>query len=153
MCDISPRYHRYIARTKSDIQRLSFTLLFHNTVSVKLDRNQRWLSSKEFLRNEYGINANYSSKHHNYYSAWTYVTKEDENFVESAGHPALRMPVNLRQVPQVVLRGITNAKGMLQTKIMAMRRTRTVTTTKILTRVRLEEVLAPERESVLRHSR
>ena len=32
MCDISPRYHRYIARTKSDIQRLSFALLLHNTV-------------------------------------------------------------------------------------------------------------------------
>ena len=31
-CDISPRYHRYIARTKSDIQRLSFALLFDNTV-------------------------------------------------------------------------------------------------------------------------
>ena len=68
---------------------------------MQLDRNQRWLSSKEFLRNEYGINANYSSNHHNYYSAWTYITKEDENFVESAGHP----------VPQVVLSGITNAKG------------------------------------------
>ena len=33
MYDISPRYHRYIARTKSDIQRLSFALLFHNTVA------------------------------------------------------------------------------------------------------------------------
>ena len=43
------------------------------------------------------------------------------------------MPVNLKQVPQVVLSGITNAKGMLQTKIVAMRLTRTVTTTKILT--------------------
>ena len=34
MCDISPRYHRYIARTKSDIQRLSFALLLHNTVPL-----------------------------------------------------------------------------------------------------------------------
>ena len=33
MCDILPRYHRYIARTKSDIQRLSFALLLHNTVA------------------------------------------------------------------------------------------------------------------------
>ncbi|KAK2562471.1 hypothetical protein P5673_014132 [Acropora cervicornis] len=40
--------------------------------------------------NEYGINANYPSNHHNYYSAWTYVTKQDENFVESAGHPDLK---------------------------------------------------------------
>ena len=62
----------------------------HYHLSVKLDHNQRWLSSNEFLRNEYGINANYASKHHNYYSAWTYVTKEDENFIESAGHPDLK---------------------------------------------------------------
>ena len=33
MCNISPRYHRYIARTKSDIQQLSFALLLHNTVN------------------------------------------------------------------------------------------------------------------------
>ena len=59
------------------------------------------------------------------------------------------MPVNLKQVPQVVLGGITNAKGMLRTKIMMIRMTRTVTRTKILTHVRLEGVLAPERESVL----
>ena len=59
----------------------------HYHLSVKLDRNQRWLSSKEFLRNEFGINTNYSSKHHSY---WTYVTKEDENFIESAGHPDLK---------------------------------------------------------------
>ena len=31
-CEISRRYRRNIARTKRDIQRLSFALLFHNTV-------------------------------------------------------------------------------------------------------------------------
>ena len=62
---------------------------------------------------------------HNYYSGWTYEMKEDETFVESAGHPrTLRMPVYLKQVPQVVLSGIINAKGMLQTKIVAMSMTR-----------------------------
>ena len=57
----------------------------HSHLSLKLDCNQCWLSSKEFLLKECGINANCSSNHHNYYSAWTYVTKEDENFVKSAG--------------------------------------------------------------------
>ena len=36
------------------------------------------------------VRDNRSSKHHNYYSAWTYVTKEDENFIESVGHPDLK---------------------------------------------------------------
>ena len=49
------------------------------------------------------------------------------------------MPVNLKQVSQVEPSAITNAKGMLQTKIVATRMTRPVTTTRILTRVRLEE--------------
>ena len=64
------------------------------------------------------------------------------------------MPVNLRQVPQVVLSGITNAKlRNAANENHGDEENQTVTTTKILTRVRLEEVLAPERESVLRHSR
>ena len=59
----------------------------HYHLSLKLDRNQRWLSS---LRNEHGINVNCSSNHHNYYSAWAYVTKKEKNFVENAGHPDFR---------------------------------------------------------------
>ena len=62
--------------------------LYH--LAVKLDRNQRWLSSKEFLRSEYGIVVNYSSCHHNYYSAWRYVTKSDSNYIESVDHPDLK---------------------------------------------------------------
>ena len=53
----------------------------HYHLAVKLDRNQRWLSSKEFLRSEYGIVVNYSSCHHNYYSAWRYVAKSDSNYI------------------------------------------------------------------------
>ena len=33
---------------------------------------------------------NYSSRHHNYYSAWQYVTKSDDMYVESADHPDLK---------------------------------------------------------------
>ena len=62
----------------------------HYHLALKLDRNRRWLSSKEFLRNGYGITVNYSSRHHNYYSAWQYVTKSDDMYVESADHPDLK---------------------------------------------------------------
>lgn len=61
----------------------------HYHLSLKLDRNQRWLPSKAYLRDVYGITVHYSSIHHNYYSAWKYVTKSDNEFQESQGHPRL----------------------------------------------------------------
>ena len=61
----------------------------HYHLSLKLDRNQRWLNAKRYLLREYSISVHFSSKHHNYYSAWRYVTKCDNNFIESAGHPYL----------------------------------------------------------------
>ena len=62
----------------------------HYHLALKLDRIQWWLASKEFLQREYGITVNYSSRHHNYYSAWKYVTKSDTSYVQSANHPDLK---------------------------------------------------------------
>ena len=42
------------------------------------------------LQSTYGITVHYLSRHHNYYSAWLYVTKSDSEFKESSGHPDLR---------------------------------------------------------------
>lgn len=61
----------------------------HYHLALKLDRNQRWLQSKNFLSQEHGIVVHYSSGHDNYYSAWRYVTKEDLHFVQSEGHQDL----------------------------------------------------------------
>ena len=57
---------------------------------LKLDRNQRWLRAKKYLSEKYGISVHFSSVHTNYYTAWTYVTKEDQHCVESEGHPDLK---------------------------------------------------------------
>ena len=46
--------------------------------------------SKRYLQRTYGITVHYSSRHHNYYSAWLYVTKSDRQFKQSSGHPDLR---------------------------------------------------------------
>ena len=62
----------------------------HYHLAIKLDRNQRWMMSKRYLQRTYGIAVHYSSRHHNYYSAWLYVTKSDREFSESSGHPDLR---------------------------------------------------------------
>jgi hypothetical protein len=44
------------------------------------------------LESENGIKVNFSSKHGTYYSAYQYVTKEDEHFQVSDGHPLLSSP-------------------------------------------------------------
>ncbi len=54
----------------------------HYHLALKLDRNQCWLSAKQFLLREYSIVVNFSN-------AWRYVTKSDNHYHESAGHPYL----------------------------------------------------------------
>ena len=61
----------------------------HFHLAIKLDRNQRWISSKTYLIEVYGISVHYSNRHYNYYSAWRYVTKSDACYIENEGHPRL----------------------------------------------------------------
>ena len=61
----------------------------HYHIALKLKSVCRWKGSKQYLRERHGITVNYSSRHHNYYSAWLYVTKSDQNYKQSEGHPDL----------------------------------------------------------------
>ncbi|KAJ7375250.1 hypothetical protein OS493_001995 [Desmophyllum pertusum] len=61
----------------------------HYHLAIKLDRCQRWLQSKQYLQSQHDISVHFSNLHHNYFSAWKYVTKSDEHVVESEGHPDL----------------------------------------------------------------
>ena len=61
----------------------------HFHMAQKLDRNQRWLLSKRFLYECCCISVHFSAIHRNYFSAWKYATKQDKEFVQSAGHPDL----------------------------------------------------------------
>lgn len=62
----------------------------HYHMAVKLDRNHHWLRVRNALQNCYDIHVNFSSRHYNYFSAWSYVTKEDRDFLQSEGHPDLQ---------------------------------------------------------------
>jgi pterin-4a-carbinolamine dehydratase len=57
---------------------------------IKLEKLQRWLPAKNFLAASYGIAVHFSDRHANYYTAWSYVTKEDECSEESEVHPDLK---------------------------------------------------------------
>ena len=62
----------------------------HYHMSVKLSKCQRWLPAKKFLSGRFGISVHFSSIHANYYTAWKYVTKEDDCAEESKDHLDLR---------------------------------------------------------------
>jgi len=61
----------------------------HYHLAVKLNKQNRWLKVRNFLSKEHGININFTAEHSNYYTAFTYVTKEDDDYVTSEGHPDL----------------------------------------------------------------
>lgn len=61
----------------------------HYHMAVKLERCRRWRGAKSFLNDNYGISVHFSNIHNDYYSAWRYVTKEDEYVLESEPHPDL----------------------------------------------------------------
>ena len=61
----------------------------HYHMSMKLSKCQRWLPAKKFLADQFGISVHFSSIHANYYTAWKYVTKEDDCAEESKDHPDL----------------------------------------------------------------
>ncbi|KAK3709222.1 hypothetical protein QZH41_004581 [Actinostola sp. cb2023] len=65
-------------------------------MAIKLNKVQRWLPSKRYLQERFGVSVHYSNVHHNYYSAWRYVTKSDTDYEERDGHPDLQNTPNPR---------------------------------------------------------
>jgi hypothetical protein len=58
-------------------------------MAIKFNKNQWWISSKRNLAKNKGISVHYSAAHTNYCSAWKHTTKEDNEALESEGHPNL----------------------------------------------------------------
>ena len=55
-------------------------------MTIKLDRQKRWLSFRKHLDQKFGVKVHFPDKHSNYYEAWKYVTKDDNNYILSEGH-------------------------------------------------------------------
>mgnify|MGYP001796323751 CR=1 FL=1 len=62
---------------------------FHSQFITMAMANKRWLRVRNFLETTSGIKMNFSDHHPNYYSAYQYVTKEDEHSLHSPDHPPL----------------------------------------------------------------
>lgn len=62
---------------------------YHYHMAIKCDRSHRWLPIATWLRENRDLQVHFSSTHVNYYSAYTYVTKEDSSPLHSSNHPDL----------------------------------------------------------------
>ena len=58
-------------------------------MAIKVRRPRQWLSVWQFIHTRYGINVHFSNRHVNYYTAWSYVIKEDNDAWMSPDHPDL----------------------------------------------------------------
>jgi len=72
----------------------------HYHMVIKLDRVQRWLRVKQHCQEHLGMVLHFSSNHVNYYTAWLYVTKEDDETIQSDEHPMLINPPQTQRASQ-----------------------------------------------------
>ena len=63
--------------------------LYHYHMALKLGKKARWLQVRNYLNQNFGIQVNFSNNHSSYYTAYRYVTKDDEDALHSRGHPDL----------------------------------------------------------------
>ena len=63
--------------------------LYHYHMAIKLEKRVRWFQVRKYLEENFGIKVNFSDNHTTYYSAYRYVTKEDNDALHSPSHPHL----------------------------------------------------------------
>ena len=63
--------------------------LYHYHMAIKLEKRVRWFQVRKYLEENFGIKVNFSDNHTTYYSAYRYVTKEDNDTLHSPSHPHL----------------------------------------------------------------
>ena len=63
--------------------------LYHYPMAIKLEKRVRWFQVRKYLEENFLIKVNCSDNHTTYYSAYRYVTKEDNDALHSPSHPHL----------------------------------------------------------------
>ena len=84
--DVAKVVHWVVSQENHDDNETEQAFGTHYHMAIKLTRRARWCRVRVRLKSENGIKVNFSSKHR------TYVTKDDEHFQVSDGHPELSDP-------------------------------------------------------------
>ena len=62
---------------------------FHYHMAIKMIDPKRWNLVKRKLQENHGTVVNFSTSHDQYYYAFRYIIKEDQEYVKSANHPSI----------------------------------------------------------------
>ena len=89
-------YFNEKSTTKAAVEHWACSLELHENTSgvhyhlcVKLSGPKRWKSVKDNMMKNHGVVVNFSNGHDNYYTAYKYVRKKDQEVYLSPGHPNL----------------------------------------------------------------
>lgn len=63
--------------------------LYHYHMAIKLEKRVWWFQVRKYLGENFRIKVNFSNNHTMFYSAYRYVTKEDNDALHSPCHPDL----------------------------------------------------------------
>ena len=89
--DVARVVHWVVSRElHNDAEGAEFPAHYH--MALKLDRRARWLRVRQSLQERHDIRVNFSDRHDSYHSAYTYVIKEDDDFILSNDHPDMSTP-------------------------------------------------------------
>ena len=73
----------------------------HYHMAVKLDRNRRWLTVRNYADKKHGLKLNFSGNNAKYFLAWKYTTKDDKEYLESECHPDLKNAPQTQEASQM----------------------------------------------------
>ena len=62
---------------------------YHYHMALQLGKKAPWLQVRNYLDQNFGIQVNFSDNHSSYYTAYRYVTKDEEDAPHSSCHPDL----------------------------------------------------------------
>ena len=83
----------------------------HYHMAVKLDLDPRWLMVRNCADIKHGLKLDFSSSHANYFSVWTYVTKDDNKCLFC--HPDLKSMPQTQEASQTHMAEMAgNEKGV-----------------------------------------
>ena len=85
-------------------------------MAIKLAKRGRWLQVRNYYDEKYRIQVNFSDNQSSYYTAYRYVTKEDNEALHSPGQPDLSDVVPRTKAAITLRKRKAKAKGKGQAK-------------------------------------
>ena len=94
----------------------------HYHVAIKFTGNKRWKGAKIYLLQTYRASVHFSNRHDNYYTAYSYAVKSDEEAYHSHNHPDLGRSPKTKQPSMARRRSSTGKVAGRTTSAIGIKR-------------------------------